>query len=180
MFDTFKKRLRDAGTLQKLLEAAERHANENGQTEPGAEHLLLAALEMPDGTARRSFERLGASPAGFREAIARQYAEALRTVGMGFSGAELSTADVPVQPTKGIYKAKASAQTLMRELTEMKPFNTALPLLGADILVAATASEHTIALRALRAMGVDPAALAASAKAEIASYVEQPQLLHKG
>jgi ClpA/ClpB-like protein len=49
---------------------------------PGAEHLLLAALELPDGTARRAFERVGADPNALRQAIEEQHAEALCAVGI--------------------------------------------------------------------------------------------------
>ena len=51
MFDTFRKRFQDAGTLHALFVSAERCANADGLTAPGAEHLVMAALEMPDGTA---------------------------------------------------------------------------------------------------------------------------------
>lgn len=171
MLDTLRRRFRDAETLQTLLVSAERSANEEGNTEPGAEHLVMAALEMPDGTAGRAFKRVGANPAKFREAIAQQYLEALRTVGLAPSPVASLHSVPPVLSAKGAYKAQASAQVLMQKLTETKPFNTALPLLSADILIAATVGQqHTIAVRALRAMGVDPAALAAAARAEITVY----------
>lgn len=173
MFDSLKKRLRDAGTLKALFESAEHHAHDEGQTEPGAEHLVMAALETPDGTARRAFERVGAKPARFRDAVAQQYVEALRAVGIEPSAAAPLSGGSPVSSAKGAYKAQASAHDLMHELTKTKPFNSALPLLGADVLIAATAGQHTIAMRALRTMGVDPAALAAAARAEIVSYAEK-------
>ena len=174
MFDTFKKRFRDAGTLQTLFASAERHANEEGQTEPGAEHLVMAALEMPDGTASKAFERVGAKPARFRDAVAQQYVEALRSVGIETSSAAPIRDAQPVPATKGaVYTAHPSVQALMQTLTSDRPFTASPPLLGADILIAATAGQHTIAVRALRAMGVDPAALAAAARAEIAAYAEK-------
>lgn len=172
MFGSFKTRFRDAGTLQTLLASAERHANEEGQTEPGAEHLVMAALEMPDGTAGKTFERVGARPAGFRDAVAQQYVEALRAVGIEPSSVTPPNDGPSVSSVKGVYKAQASVHDLMFKLTEAKPFNSALPLLGADILIAAAAGQYTIAVRALRAMGVDPAALAAAARAEVACYAE--------
>ncbi|MGZ8476106.1 MAG: Clp protease N-terminal domain-containing protein, partial [Candidatus Limnocylindria bacterium] len=45
-------------TIKKLLTDAEVEARAMGEAEPGAEHLLLAALDLPDGSARRAFERL--------------------------------------------------------------------------------------------------------------------------
>lgn len=171
MFDTLKKRFRDARTLKTLLEAAERHANLEGQKEPGAEHLVMAALEMPDGTARKAFERIGASTTKFHKAVAQQYLEALRNTGMEFSAVPSFSDAQPVTPEKGTYKAQASAQALMQKLTETKPFANALPLLSADILLAATDGEHTITMRALRVMGVDRTALIEALRAEIAGYV---------
>ena len=179
MFDTLKRRFRDAGTLQTLFASAECHANEEGQAEPGAEHLVMAALEMPDGTAGRAFERVGANPAKFREAVSQQYLEALRTVGMEPSAIASPNDTAPVPRAKGVYKAQASAQALVQKLTETKPFNTVLPLFSAEILLAATEGQHTIAMRALRVMGVDRAALAAAARSEIAAYARQDELSQK-
>ncbi len=68
-------------TIKKLLTDAEVEARAMGEAEPGAEHLLLAALELPDGTARRAFERLDVDPTRLRSAIVDQQAEAL--VGAG-------------------------------------------------------------------------------------------------
>ena len=171
MFDTIKKRFRDAGTLRTLFEAAERLANEEGHKEPGAEHLVMAALEMPDGTAGRAFERIGARHAAFREAVSQQYLEALRNMGVESSAVDSLNDPEVITPRKGVFKAQASAQALMQKLTETKPFANALPLLSADILLAATDGEHTITMRALRVMGVDRTALIEALRAEIAGYV---------
>ena len=148
MFDTFKRRWRDTGTLQTLFVSAERHANQDGQTEPGAEHLVMAALEMQDGTARKAFQRVGANLTMFSEAIAQQHVEALRAIGIEPSTVAPLIDGPPVSSTKGLYKAQASAQALVQKLTETKPFNVALPLLSADILIAAATGQHTIAVRA--------------------------------
>jgi hypothetical protein len=52
MFDRLRHRLRGVGTLKTLCEAAEQHARRAGQDQPGAEHFVLAALDLPDGSAR--------------------------------------------------------------------------------------------------------------------------------
>lgn len=173
MFETLRQRVRDIGTLETLFKSAERHANAEGQTEPGAEHLVMAALEMHDGTARRALERFRLGPVEFRDAVARQYAEALRSVGIETSPVAPIYGSSPVPTAKGVYKAQPSAQDLVYNLTSVKPFSSSAPLLGADVLVAATAGRHTVAVRALRALGLDPEALAEAARAEVAAYVDR-------
>lgn len=70
-------------TIKALCLAAEQHANTDGQKEPGAEHFVLAALESPDGTARRAFEDIRVDPNGFRAAAAQHgvAVRALRAMG---------------------------------------------------------------------------------------------------
>jgi ATP-dependent Clp protease ATP-binding subunit ClpA len=64
-----KTRFSDMRMIRTLLEGAEAEAGRAGESMPGAEHLLLAALDLPDGTARRAFERVGADPSALRQAI---------------------------------------------------------------------------------------------------------------
>ena len=166
MFETIKQRFRDMSTIKTLCLAAEKHANADGQKEPGAEHFVLAALESPDGSARKAFEQLQVDPGGFRAAIAQQHADALKAVGIdappGAGGAP-----VAVPPGKGAYQAQASAQTMMQQLASQQKANAGAPLLSAHVLVAVTAAQHGVAIRALKAMGVDPKALARAAEVEI-------------
>lgn len=48
------------------------------------------------------------------------------------------------------------------------------PLLGAHVVLAAAHAEHSTAVRALRAMGIDPQVLASAAAAEIRRHAEVP------
>ena len=64
MLQGIKSKLADIGVIRFLSETAEAYALQDQQREPGAEHLLLAALDLPDGAARRAFEQAGASPDG--------------------------------------------------------------------------------------------------------------------
>jgi hypothetical protein len=168
MFRRLRQRIRDIRTISALFRAAERHANADGQREPGSEHFVLAALELPDGTARRAFERLHADPDGFRAAIDRQYEEALRNIGIELP-ASASPAGSPtaIPPGRGLYKAKASVQTLMQALARRLRAKPGDPLLGAHLIVAALAAQYGVTVRALHSMGVEPEALAAAAQAEI-------------
>lgn len=169
MFSKIQQRLRDAKTLAAICTESERIANAEGQREPGAEHFVLAALGMSDGTACRAFQSVGADPDGFRSAIERQYADALEAVGLGLNpglGADLPP--LPAPPGKGLYKAQPSVAALMKVLTDEEALQVpANPLLGAHVLLAVTHADHSTAVRALRAMGVDPRALASAAGAEI-------------
>lgn len=171
MFESIKQRFRDMSTIKTLCLAAEQHANAAGQREPGAEHFVLAALELPDGTARKAFEHIGADPSAFRAAIARQHADALKSVGIELpSGATgVGGAPVAVRPGTGLYQAQASAQTMVQLLASQQKANAGAPLLSAHVLVAVAAARYGVAVRTLKAMGVDPAALAEAAAVEISA-----------
>lgn len=173
MLSRLKQRFRDMRTIKALCQGAERHANADGQAEAGLEHFILAALELPDGTARLAFARVGADPERFRDAIAQQYRDALR--GIGLASPQLDAlyqadaqADAAIAPKQGPYQAKPSARKLMRQLADWPRACATEPLLGAHVL-AVGAAQQGVAPRALRAMGVDLTALASAARAEIAA-----------
>jgi ATP-dependent Clp protease ATP-binding subunit ClpA len=172
MFAKIKQRFQDMHTIKALCMSAEKHANADGQKEPGAEHFVLAALALPDGTARRAFEQLGTDPDGYRAAIARQYDDALRHVGIEISDDDADSHDaaIPFPSGTGVYKAQPSAQALMQLLAHQKKADDSKPLLGAHVLLAVTAARHGVALRALRAMGIQPAMLAGAAAAQIDEF----------
>ena len=173
MFNTIKQRLRDVSTINALCSGAEKLANADGQKEPGAEHLVLSALELPDGTARKAFKRVHADPDSFRAAIARQYEDALQNIGIALPP-EAAIADEasPVAAGTGLYKAQASADTLMQTLArdimaKEHKADSATPLLGAHVILAATTAQYGVAIRAFQAMGIDPTKLTEAATAEI-------------
>lgn len=173
MFKTIKQRFRDMSTIKALCFEAEKQANEDGQKEPGAEHFILAALELPDGTARKAFERIHVDPSGFRAAIAQQYEDALRNVGIELlHHATSGDGAMPMPSGIGLYKTQASTQALMQTLTreimvKEKMIDSTAALLGAHVILAATAAQYSVATRAFKAMGVDRMKLAEAATAEI-------------
>lgn len=159
-----RRRLADMRTMKQLFTLAETEAQRTGEAEPGAEHLLLAAVELPDGSARRAFERLGVSPAALREAIASQHADALRAIGIE-APTHASDAPSASQP-RGPYRSKGSAQTLFQRVTELVRSEHS-QLYGAWFVLAATETDHGTTARALRRLGVEPDGLARAAKVEL-------------
>jgi len=97
MLQRIRQRLNDMRTLHRLCTRAEHHARARGQPQPGAEHFLLAAIELPDGSARRAFARVGADPDALPAAIEQQYRDALAQIGIG---AEMPPA-APCAPQAG-------------------------------------------------------------------------------
>ena len=159
MFRGLKSKLSDMATIKLLCEKAEAHALEDQQREPGAEHFLLAALDLPDGTARLAFEQAGAEPDALKAAIERQYATALRSIGLE----PIALADAPISANAGIYQAAPSGQTVMQGLTASRTGHG--PLLGAHVVGIVAGLSHGVAARALRALDVDSALLKSKADA---------------
>jgi ATP-dependent Clp protease ATP-binding subunit ClpA len=159
MFQGIKSKLNDMGTIKLLCERAEVYALRDQQREPGAEHFLLAALDLPDGTARLAFAQAGVGPDAVRAAIERQYADALRTLGLKAD----VPADVPLSASCGIYQAASSGRDIMQELAATRRDHS--PLLGAHVVAIVAGLSHGVAARALRAMGVDSVLLKSTADA---------------
>lgn len=163
MFDKIRNRLESMSAIKALCERAEQHALRDAQREPGAEHFVLAAIDLPDGTAKLAFERAGLDAASFKDAIQSQYAEALRSIGLDPLALhpQATDADEIGQP-HGLYSAAASGKTLMQALTASRAAHA--PLLGAHVIAAAADMEQGVAARALDAMGADRAALKRAAE----------------
>ena len=151
-------------TIKQLLEGAERLAQQSGESLPGAE-LLLSALTLPDGTARRAFERLGVDPDGLPSAIAAQHDDALRAVGIEVDAKGL---DAPAPEARGVYLSTPSAQTTFKRAVELSGKPKPRRLRGAHVVLAVTEMERGTVARALSRMGVDREELAAAARDELA------------
>jgi ATP-dependent Clp protease ATP-binding subunit ClpA len=162
MFSRIKSKLRDMGTIRQLCEIAEAHALQDRQQEPGAEHFLLAALDLEDGTARLAFQRTGANPEGLKRAIEHQYEAALHSVGIAVAPAANSDDVAPERSALGPYEAAPSGQEVMQALADSRQRHE--PLLGAHIVAIVAAMPHGVAARALRIMGIDAAELRTAAE----------------
>jgi ATP-dependent Clp protease ATP-binding subunit ClpA len=163
-----KTRLADVRTINQLMTGAEAQAQRSGEEPPGAEHLLLSALDLPDGSARRAFERIGAEPDEFRTSIAASHDDALRSVGVDPLPDEVLDAGQVLTP-RGAFHMNASGRAAFQTAGRLARADTHSGLTGAHIVVAVAQMEHGTAARALRHMGVDPAALVEAASAEIAA-----------
>jgi ATP-dependent Clp protease ATP-binding subunit ClpA len=161
-------RFRDMQTTVALCRSAERHALDAGQEQPGSEHFLLAALELPDGSARNVFSRFGADSAELRSAINEQYVQSLAQVGIDAAAEDVlqdqSTIARRILPPP----ARASGIELLTRLSEKRGrLPKDAPLSGALIVAAIAHERHSVAARALRAMNVDSTRLADAALAVV-------------
>ncbi len=168
MFKRLKLRILDMKTIGKLISGADEQAHMNGEDEPGAEHFLLSALMLPDGTARRVFERIGADPEQFKIAIRKQYSDALSSIGID----EKTLADEPepVTSSRILHNSKPSAQAVMKELYALKSHDKDRPLLGAHVVDVVARMKHGVAARSFKAMGVDQNSLCTAVKEELDSF----------
>jgi ATP-dependent Clp protease ATP-binding subunit ClpA len=164
MFQRITQKFRDMATIKSLCEQAEAHARRHGVTQPGAEHFVLAALDLPDGTAQRAFAQVGANSTDFARAIVQQQADALQSVGI-HAKPELLAPDAtePSQPMPRLYAAQPSARRLFELLTTVRQQHPQHPLSGAHVLLAAAQLQQGVVARSLRAMGINAEALAGAA-----------------
>lgn len=167
MFAKLKQRWQDTRTIMKLSLDAEQRALHEGQRHPGAEHYTLAALDLPDGSARRVFARIGADPEAYRAAIANRHAAALNGIGLAAPGHDAGAA--PADPAL-LFDAQPSGQALMQSLPELQRRLPA-PLCGAHVLLAAASMAHSAAGRAFKAVGIDLQALGSAAEAELRAAI---------
>lgn len=169
MFKRIKQRIQDMRTIAKLISGADAQAHLQGEEKPGAEHFLLSAFLLPDGTARRAFERVGADPEQFQLAIQQQYSDALNAIGMD---AKVTLEDAePITTKRVFHESKPSGQALMKALYALKNSDKDKPLLGAHVVAVIASMEQGVAVRALRTMDIDLNALSAAVQSEIDAYL---------
>lgn len=160
--------VRQMRALSALLRAAEDEALRGGDDRIGPEHLLLAALELPDGTAGRALARAGADPGGLRGALAQEHADALASVGIT---APPEPADVPDPSSgRGRYRRTPAADRVIGEMARRGDSERPRRLVGAHVVAAVAELEHGTAARALVLLGVERAALLDAAEAELVAW----------
>jgi ATP-dependent Clp protease ATP-binding subunit ClpA len=149
----------DMKNISVLCLDAERHAHSNGEEKPGAEHFLLAALELPDGSAKRVFDRLDIDPAGINQAIKNQHIDALHNTGLDDESIveNLNCTEITNQKLK-LYDTTPSGQAVLQSLYQLNK-KRKTPLIGAHVLEVIASMKYGIAARTLTAMGIDNATL---------------------
>jgi ATP-dependent Clp protease ATP-binding subunit ClpA len=164
------KMLDDMRTIKQLLTDAERISREMGQEEPGAEHLLLSAMSLPDGSARRALGSLGVDAERIRAALRDEQADALVAAGMPRERAEALASPTPLGPGAApmLYGAGPSAREVFQDAGRLAR-SSKQRLAGAHVVAAVARLERGTMPRVLERLGVNPEQLADAARAELAS-----------
>lgn len=148
-------RIKDVGTISALCQGAETHARQNGEEKPGAEHFLLAAIDLDDGTAKRIFQKFGVNSNAINNAIKKQYADALINVGIDPSAFNSGNPDTEVNPPQHrLYQGKPSVQSMMQELAALRRKDKDTPLLGAHVLQVLASHEVDVVARTLNVLNI--------------------------
>lgn len=153
----------DARLIAALLTTAETEARALGDAEPGAEHLLLAALLVDDPSARDTVRQVAETvdAAAVRSAIGAVHAASLAAVGV--TAPEL---DGTLPSASGIYHSEVSAQEVFRRARVLSR-GPREGLHSAHVLLAAAERDHGTVARVLESLGIDRAALVAAARGAI-------------
>ncbi|MFF7244865.1 Clp protease N-terminal domain-containing protein [Embleya sp. NPDC008237] len=158
--------IHDMGAMKRLFTAAEEEARALGEESPGPEHLLLAALTLPDDSARTALAGSGAG-AGIedvRRALAETHAAALRSVGID---ADALPAAPPAPAPRGPYRATGSANEVFQRAVAIAKAERPGKLRTAHVLIAVAELEHGTAARVLRNLEIDRPTLIAAARASV-------------
>jgi len=156
--------VQDVRTVKRLLTGAEAEARSVGEQVPGPEHLLLAATELPDGTAARALAAVGVGPGQLRTAIEEAHQGALASLGIEVeppTGAEPGLRG----PATGVLRSTPQAQRVFQEAVALSKSTTSR-LRGAHVVVAASRLDHGTTARALAALGLDRDQLREAAEIE--------------
>lgn len=156
--------LGDMRTIKRLLTDAERIAREHGVEEPGAEHLLLAAIELPDGTATRALAAVGVDDETVRLALRSGEVDALVTAGVPRDRAEALAIPTPLgsggKPI--LYGAGPSAREAFQD-AGARARAAGQRLTGAHVVAAVAALHRGAVAAALGRLGIEGTALEAAA-----------------
>ncbi len=162
------KMLDDMRTIKQLLTDAERIAREMGQEEPGAEHLLLSAIALPDGSASRVLNSLGVDAERIRAALRDEQADALVAAGMPRERAAALAEPEPLSPGAApiVYGAGPSAREVFQEAGRLARASKQR-LAGAHVVAAIAVLERGTMPRVLDRLGVDREQLEDAARVEL-------------
>jgi ATP-dependent Clp protease ATP-binding subunit ClpA len=167
-----KNALDDMRTIKQLLTDAESIARELGEREPAAEHLLLSAIGLPDGTAGRALAAVGVDAAAIRAALVALEADALVSVGVPRDRAEALATPQPLGPDRKplLYGAGPTARDAFRAAGEAAR-RARQRLRGAHVVIVIADIERGTIARVLDRLGVDRDVLRAAASEELRAAV---------
>lgn len=134
----------DVMTIAALMKAAEQEAAALGDEQPGAEHLLIAALGLDDSTTT-----LGVTCDDARSAIRAVHATAL--------GAEVAMTP-STRPLTGVYRSSNSLQEVFQRTRVLSKGER---LTGMHVVRAAAEREHGTVALVIDELGIDRAGLSA-------------------
>ena len=145
-----KSRKQDMKTLSSVIEASLRKAAADGSNLAGAHHLALAALELPDGLALRALDQVGASRAGFANAVASLEANTLAELGL-----EALPNPRPAPPNR-IGKTDATYEAAIAATHDYhNEANDFRPLTSAHLLAGVASVPLGVSARAFAALEID-------------------------
>ena len=151
-------------TLSAVISDSLGRAQRGGDEYAGAQHLVLTALAMEDGTASELLADFGVSSAAFADAVAAQPGEVLRELGISDELAAASAASVEVGTGK-YGNADATYEQAVKHIYEMHNANgDHRRLISAYVLAGAAQVGRGVAARAFASLGVDVNALVARAR----------------
>lgn len=156
----------DIATMNTLFPAAERLATDDGMDRPGSEHLLLAALDLPDGVARDALAGVGVGPSRLRDAIRAQHAATPRGAGMVADDNAIDRQRPAAGPPTGAYRSQGSLQDAFRRATELAKASR-VPIGSGHVMLAALEPEYGTLARAFNDLGVDRDAPMAAVRAAL-------------
>ena len=158
-------RIDDMRLIAQLLTTAEHEARAGGDERPGAEHLLLAASEVGDASARNALARWDASPDRIRAAIVTVHEHALAGLGLDPASAA-SVAPIEAAPPRA-YRSDANAQAVFTRAGTLARASRPRGLRTAHVLLAVAESEAGTARRVLRELEIEPEELVDAANAAL-------------
>lgn len=174
MFGLLARRTADMRLLKALLEGAERYALSTGEQAPGAAHILAAACDLPDGSARRAFERAGLDAAQYKADLRGRHSETLRAHGLPATTAILAD-EGPAPPPRPIFDAAPSGQEVVRRLAETRSARRGRGMTAADVVAAIAQAPDRLVLQLLRRADIDPEALLSAARLEADTAAQASQ-----
>ncbi len=148
--------IEDIRTMERLFTVAEAEAARSGETRPGAEYLVISALQLPEDSARRAFERVGADPDAFTTAVVGE------------------KEDTPVStdaPSSRPMRYGASGRALFQEVVNLVRAEKS-QIYGAYIVLVAAQIDQGPIPRTLHLMNVDRQELASAARSELDALFE--------